>query len=135
MRFATYRTAKYYDKDWLLTPIFKKKEKVFLLRRNIKTKRPSTKLDHVKIELFKILDNSEKNAYKLDLLKSMKIYSVFHVSLLKKASLSMSLCITIEVEHNEDEYEVEKVLDVMHKKYNDIHYLVKWKEFSNAENT
>ena len=50
----------------------------------------------------------------------MKVYSIFHVSLLKKASLSMLLCITIEVEHDEDEYEVEKILDVIHKKHNNI---------------
>ena len=134
MRFVTYRTAKYYDKSRLSAPIFKKGEKVFLLRRNIKTKWLSTKLNHVKIGSFKILGNSEKNVYKLDLSKSIRIYSVFHVSLLKKAPLSMSLCTMIEVEHNEDEYEVEKILDVMRKKYNDNHYLVKWKGFSNAEN-
>ena len=81
------------------------------------------------------MSNSGKNVYKLDLPKSMEVYSVFHVSLLEKALLNMSLCITIEVEHDEDEYEVEKILDVIHKKYNNVHYLVKWKEFSNAENT
>ena len=41
----------------------------------------------------------------------------------------------IEVEHDEDEYEVEKILDMIHKKYNNIHYLIKQKRFSNAENT
>ena len=65
----------------------------------------------------------------------MKIYSVFYILLLEKISLSMSLCTTIEVEHDEDEYEVEKILDVIRKKHNDNYYLVKWKEFSNAENT
>ena len=64
----------------------------------------------------------------------MRVYSVFHVSLLKKVSLSIPLCITIEVEHDKDEYEVKRVLDVIRKKYNNNHYLVKWKEFSNAEN-
>ena len=134
MRFVTYRTAKYYDRDWLSALIFKKKEKVFLLRRNIKIKRLSTKLDHVKIKLFRILDNSEKNIYKLDLLKSIEIYSIFHISLLKKVSLSISLYIIIKVEHDEDKYEVKKILDMIHKKHNNIYYLVKWKEFSNAEN-
>ena len=91
-------------------------------------------MDHVKIESIKILGNLEKNAYKLNLSKSMKVYSVFHISLLKKVSLSISLCIMIKVEHDEDEYEVEKILDVIYKKHNDVYYLVKWKEFSNAEN-
>ena len=134
MRFVTYRTAKYYDKDRLSALIFKKRKKVFLLWRNIKTKWLSTKLDHVKIESFKILDNSEKNAYKLNLSKSIEIYLIFHVSLLKKALLSMSLCITIEIEHDEDKYEVKKILDMIRKKYNNNYYLIKWKEFSNAEN-
>ena len=57
--------------------------------------------------------------------KSMRIYSVFHVSLLKKVLSDMSLCIIIKVEHDEDEYEVEKILDVMHKKNNNNYYLVK----------
>ena len=135
MRFVAYRTAKYYDKDWLSALIFKKREKVFLLRRNIKTKRLSAKLDYVKIESFKVIDNLGKNAYKLNLSKSMGVYPIFHVTLLKKAPLSMPLCTTIEVEHNKDKYEVEKILDMIHKKHNNIYYLIKWKEFSNAENT
>jgi hypothetical protein len=32
----------------------KKGEKVYLLRKNIQTKRPSNKLDYKKLELFKI---------------------------------------------------------------------------------
>ena len=65
----------------------------------------------------------------------MKIYLVFHVSLLKKALLDIPLCTMIKVEYDEDKYEVKKILDMMRKKYSDNYYLIKQKEFSNAENT
>jgi hypothetical protein len=34
--------------------MFKKKDKIYLIQRNIQTKQPSTKLDHKKLGLFKI---------------------------------------------------------------------------------
>jgi hypothetical protein len=63
MRFVTYRMAKYYDNGRLSEPIFKKEEKVFLVQRNFKTKRPNSKLDYVKVELFKVLEKNGKNVY------------------------------------------------------------------------
>ena len=46
----------YYNKSFLEGPRFKRGDKVYLLQRNIKTIRPSDKLDYKKIRLFKILD-------------------------------------------------------------------------------
>ena len=45
--------------------IFKKRDKVFLLRQNLKTKRPYRKLDNLQIELFEILEEVKKVNYKL----------------------------------------------------------------------
>ena len=45
--------------------------------------------------------------------------------LLKKVLLYMSLYTTIEIEHNEDKYEVKKILDMIYKKYNNTYYLIK----------
>ena len=70
-------------KDMLL---FKKREKIFLLRQNIKIKQLNNKLNHKKLRLFRIDKKIGKLSYRLKLLNKMRIYSVFYVSLLKKAS-------------------------------------------------
>jgi hypothetical protein len=59
---------------------------VFLLRRNMKTKQPCDKLDYKKLGFFKIEKQIEPLNFKLKLLKAMRIYSIFYITLLKKAS-------------------------------------------------
>ena len=56
---------------------------VWLLPHNIKTTRPSKKLDYKKIGTFKILAKIGTRAYKLDLQASMAIHKTFHISLLE----------------------------------------------------
>ncbi len=51
--------------------------------KNLRTRRPSKKLDHVKIESFLIKKAKELVNYELDLLKNAKVFLVFHVSLLE----------------------------------------------------
>ena len=58
---------------------------VYLLRKNIKTKRPSDKLNYIKLGLFKIQEKLGLVMFKLELLRHMRIYLVFHISLLEKA--------------------------------------------------
>jgi hypothetical protein len=58
---------------------------VYLLRRNIKTRRLSIKLDHTKLRLFKILRKQGLVTYKLELLPNIRIHSIFHVALLELA--------------------------------------------------
>ena len=58
---------------------------VYLLRKNIKTKRPSNKLDYTKLEPFKIMEKLGLVTFKLELLIYMRIHLVFHISLLEKA--------------------------------------------------
>ena len=64
----------------------KEKDKVYLLRQNIKTKRSNSKLDHIKLESFKILKAKKSVNYRLNLLIFMKIHSVFYIFLLKSAN-------------------------------------------------
>jgi len=93
---------------------FKRKNKVYLLRRNIKTKRSSNKLNHMKLELFEILEEKKLINYKLNLSTSMKIYSVFHIFLLKSADLNTSIqteSSEIDSESQNVEYEVEDILN------------------------
>ena len=58
-------------------------QKVWLLRRNISTTRPSSKLDVCRLGPFAIIGPVGSSAYKLDLPPSMHIHFVFHVSLLE----------------------------------------------------
>jgi hypothetical protein len=58
---------------------------IFLFSRNIKTVRPSKKLNDKMLELFKIL-KIIKTFYRLQLPTTIRIYDVFHPSLLRKAA-------------------------------------------------
>ena len=69
------------DKDFILN----EKNKVYLLRRNIKTKKSSNKLDYIKLKSFKILKTKKLINFKLNLLTLMRIHLIFHIFLLKPA--------------------------------------------------
>ena len=66
----------------------KKKDIVYLFRRNIKIKRLSNKLNHIKLELFKILKTKKLINYKSNLLVTIRKYSIFYIFLLKSADLN-----------------------------------------------
>jgi len=61
-------------------------DEVWLLRRNVKTTRLSTKLDFKCLGKFRILQKVSSHAYNLDLPASMKVHPIFHVSLLEPAA-------------------------------------------------
>jgi hypothetical protein len=56
---------------------------VYLLRRNIKIKRPSDKLNHTKLGLFKIIRKLGPVTYKLEMPEGIRIHPVFYVLLLE----------------------------------------------------
>jgi Chromo (CHRromatin Organisation MOdifier) domain len=135
LRFIAYRSAKYYDTNRLSELTLKKGDRVYLLKRNIRTKRPSAKLDHIRIGPFEILERISRVNYRLRLPETMRIHPVFHISLLEKAPDHIPLGQErIEVETDTEEYEVDCILD--HTRIgNRDYYLIKWTGFSNAENT
>ena len=85
LEFISQRIAKYANRKRSKGPDLRKGGMVYLLRKNIKTKRPSDKLDHTKLEPFKIKDKLEPVTFRLHLLEGMRIHSVFHISLLEPA--------------------------------------------------
>ena len=85
LRFFLVKSALYYNEKRNKNIIFKKKNKIYLLRRNVKTIKPSSKLDHVKIGSFKILKSIKGVSFKLDLPNIIRIYPVFYVLLLEPA--------------------------------------------------
>ena len=77
----------YYNKLKLEGPRFRKGDLVYLLRRNIKIIRPSNKLNHKKFGPFKVKRNIKDINYELYLLFTIRIYSIFYISLLELADL------------------------------------------------
>lgn len=132
--FINLQAAVYYNRHHGEGPTFKRGEKVFLLRRNIKTKRPSQKLDHQKIGPFTIEERTGPVNYRLKLPESMKrIHPIFHISLLEPAPKNTKTEKNIEIE-SKDEYEVERILNYKQVNGRPL-YLVKWKGYNTSENT
>jgi hypothetical protein len=111
--FFTKKVVLYYNRYCNIEPILKKRDKVYLIQRNIQTKQPSIKLDHKKLGLFKIKKITGLVNYKLILLKTMNIYPVFHISLLELVLLGVLLApvTKIELVNPNTEYKIEEILD------------------------
>ena len=65
--------------------VYKVKDMVWLLTKNIKIERPSKKLDHKMIGLYKVKE-LVGSSYRLELPHIMKIHDIFHPNLLQKAA-------------------------------------------------
>ena len=90
-----------------MTPQLKERDKVYLLTKNLKIKRSSKKLNHVKVKSFLIKKFRESLNYLLNLFKNIKVHSVLHVSLLKPADLKTSLQTVFQfILKEENEYKV-----------------------------
>src|SRR6266700_1932140 len=67
---------RYYNKKRSKGLALKEGDKVWLLYKNFKSRRPSKKLNHIKLGLFKIVAKISEVIYKLDLPVKIKIYLV-----------------------------------------------------------
>ena len=91
----------------------KEGDKVYLVQRNIKTKRLSNKLDYKKLRPFPITQVISKTNYRLSLPITMKIHPVFHISLLEPAHPNADNQDRVEViPENKEEYKVKQILDI-----------------------
>ena len=133
--FIQTRMQKYYDKQHENVSEIWVKQKVYLLRKNLKTKRQSNKLNFKRLELYKILEKTESVNFKLKLSQSSKIYSVFHTAVLESASDKISeVNIMNAEEYKDQEYTVERILSKQELR-KQKEYLVKWKNYDNSENS
>jgi Chromo (CHRromatin Organisation MOdifier) domain len=114
------------EKDW--SP----GTKVYLSRKNIPTKRPSNKLDALRIGPFEIVEKVSRVTYKLRIPGSSR-HPTFHVSLLEEAPETAPLAKEAEG-LLEEEYEVEAIKD-KRKRGRKIEYLVKWKDYPDDESS
>ena len=115
--------------------MLKKGNRVYLLRWNIKTTQLSDKLNYKKLGPYKITKVIPLVNYELLLLCSIgKIHLIFHISLLKLASLGAPLALVIIAEplNPEKEYIIEKILD--YKVVRGVEkYLIKWEDYLDLE--
>ena len=89
----------------------KERNKVYLLTKNLTTKRLNKKLNHTKVESFFIKAVKRSVNYELSLPKNTRIHSIFHINLLKSADLSTSIQKEFHYENSEEEYTVKKILE------------------------
>jgi hypothetical protein len=130
--------ARYYDSKHKRME-FAPGDKVWLLSANIRTERPSKKLDWKRLGPFTIDHRIGLQAYRLKLPPSMRIHPVFHVSLLEPY-IASTIPGRIQpppppvVVDNDLEYEVEAILDSAYRR-NKLYYKIKWKGYPVSEDS
>ena len=107
--------ANYYCKKPL---VYKIGDKIFLLTKNIRTEKPSKKLDDKNIGPFKI-KKLVGSSYQLELPHTMKIHDIFHLNLLWKAAdnplpSQQNIPPPLTVVNNKKEWEIDNILDAKH---------------------
>jgi hypothetical protein len=108
----------YANKSKLEKPRLQRRDLIYLLRRNIKIIRPSDKLDLKKIGLFKVKRNIRDISFELKLFPAIRIYPIFHLSLLEPAHLNIpeGLVSKLDSEIQELVYDVESILTVRRRR-------------------
>ncbi|QRW22891.1 Transposon Tf2-7 polyprotein [Rhizoctonia solani] len=139
LEIAARQNAQYYDLNRREATKLEIGDKVYLNSTNIKTSRPSHKLEHKQLGPYKVLEKIGRNSYRLDLPKSMKVHPVFNIALLHKKPVDkynrdpvpLPPVVTAD---GEEEYTVERILDSK-KVGQQVKYLVKWKGYGPEDNT
>lgn len=146
------RMKKYADIKRIEGPTLREGDMVYLLRHNrgekqanIKTNRPSDKLDFKKVGPYKILKKVGEVNYILDLpaqpnKRGKPVHPNFHISALEKAIIDEEtgelIRDEIVIEGEELEYEVDKIRSLKIDPENDeLRYLVEWKGYDRSEDS
>ena len=112
------RLAKYQNKKQKTIFQLKKRDKVYFLTKNLKTRKSSKKLNYIKVELFLVKKTKKSINYKLDLFQNIKVFSVFYILLLKLANSIISLQnIFYFYQQKKEQFEIEKILQQKNQKY------------------
>jgi hypothetical protein len=104
----------YANKSKLGGPRLREKNLIYLLWRNIKIIRPNDKLNLKKIGPFKVKRNIRDINFEFKLLLIMRIYSIFHISLLEPAhpDIPKGLALELDPEIQKLVYNIESILVV-----------------------
>jgi RNase H-like domain found in reverse transcriptase/Reverse transcriptase (RNA-dependent DNA polymerase)/Integrase zinc binding domain/Chromo (CHRromatin Organisation MOdifier) domain/Retroviral aspartyl protease len=133
--FISKRTTEFANRKRSEGPDLKEGEMVYLLRKHIKTKRPSDKLDHTKLGPYKIKKKLGPVTFELDVPEGMRIHPLFHISLLEPAPRNARPGPTeIDEETQTPYYEVDKIIGYRLVS-NKPHYLIHWKGYQHSEDT
>ena len=113
---AQEKHAFFHDRNVIPGPTYNIGDKVWPSSKNIKTQRPTYKLDHKRLGPFKIIAKIGSRSYKLELPSTMRIHPVFHVNLLEpykedKIQDRQAKEIPPIVVDNQHEWEVEQIID------------------------
>ena len=142
LRQAAEDMARFHDAHRGRKTVFKVGDKVWLDSRNIKTTRPTKKLDDRWFGPFPIAEVISDNAYKLQLTPPFaRVHPVFNITLLrrfnpdeiKERPKPTQPLPTID-EEGEEVYEVERILDSRDRRGR-REYLVSWKDFGPEHNS
>ena len=146
---------KYADHRRKDSPRFKEGQLVWLDLHNIKTGRPTRKLDMGRTGPFPVVKKINPVAYQIKLPLSWRVHPVFHVSLLKLAHINESLHLTTpddtlqpppDIIDGDEEYGVDSILDhhdvrvpgttrTGKRRRKQREYFVKWTGYSAEHNT
>ncbi len=112
------KSIKYQNKKRKTISQLKKKDKIYFLTKNLRTKKLNKKLNYIKIELFFVKKTKRSVNYKLDLFKNVRVFSVFYILLLKSADFSISIqkIFYYQLQKN-NIFEVEKILEQQDQQY------------------
>ena len=138
---AQSRTARYYDQHFLRQPHLNPGDLVMVNMKNMKTKRPSKKLDHKKLGPVEIVEAIGKRAYRVKLPPQARNHPVFHISELELYRQSL-----LEGRHQppppveEIEGEANYVVETIgrsreNQRRNRVEYLVFWEGYPPEEAT
>ena len=112
------KLIKYQNKKRKTTSQLKKKNKIYLFTKNLKTRKLSKKLNYIKVESFLVKKTKKSINYELDLLKNAKVFLVFYILLLKLANLITPLQNTFYFHlQKEEQFKIEKILQQKDQKY------------------
>ena len=100
------------DKKSKMAPQLKKGDKVYLLTKNWKVKKPRTKkLDYVKVGLFSVEERTGPVNVRLRLPRDTRVHPNFHILMIKLADQSTLLQETFHYQPEEEqEFKVEQIL-------------------------
>lgn len=120
----------YYDRSAKEIPHFEVGQEVWLIHHQVKTNRPTAKLDDKRLGPFKISKKVSSHAFELVLPPSMKIHNVFHVRHLEPCAINREMhprrIAQKIVVDGEAEWEVERILKTKMVRRKRV-YLVRWK--------
>ena len=137
---AQERMRRYADPARKKPPAYQVGDLVMLSGRNIKTRRPTKKLDHKNHGPFQVEKIVSSLAVRLTLPRNWRIHNVFHVSLLEPYRTSKHRAppdpskVLREAEDIEqsEEYDVEEIMSSVERSQGNnkrVQYLVKWLDY------